>query len=52
MVQGMFHSKDHTGITVPVMAYGPGAHLFSGMYQNVEIHHKIVSIWELGETNK
>ncbi len=51
MVQAMFHSKDHTGIIVPVMAYGPGAHLFSGMYQNVEIYHKIVSLLELGETN-
>lgn len=52
MVQGMFHSKDHTGIAVPVMAYGPGADLFSGIYQNVEIYNKIVSILELRETNK
>ncbi len=48
-VQGMYHSHDHTGIAVPVMAYGPGAKLFTGIYQNTEIYHKIVSLLKLNE---
>ena len=44
MVQGMFHSHDHTGIAVPVMAYGAGANEFSGIYQNIEIFNKILSL--------
>ncbi|MFN4082725.1 MAG: alkaline phosphatase [Bacteroidia bacterium] len=30
----------HTGIMVPVFAYGPGAELFGGIYHNTEIYHK------------
>lgn len=52
MVQSMFHSHDHTGIVVPIMAYGPGANLFSGIYQNTEIYHKIVSLLGLEEGGK
>ena len=47
MVQGMFHSHDHTGIAVPVMAYGAGANEFTGIYQNVEIFNKIISLLEI-----
>jgi alkaline phosphatase len=49
IVQGMYHSTDHTGIAVPVMAYGPGSNLFRGIYQNTEIYHKIVSLLRLIE---
>ena len=49
IVQGMYHSTDHTGIAVPVMAYGPGSNLFRGIYQNTEIYHKIVSLLRLNE---
>ncbi len=36
-----FSTGHHTGIPVPVFAYGPGAELFSGAYQNTEIFTKI-----------
>ena len=36
-----FSTGHHTGIPVPVFAYGPGAELFSGSYQNTAIFTKI-----------
>ena len=36
-----FSTGHHTGIPVPVFAYGPGAELFSGAYQNTAIFTKI-----------
>jgi alkaline phosphatase len=36
-----FSTDHHTGIPVPVFAYGPGAELFSGAYQNTAIFTKI-----------
>lgn len=37
----IFTTKDHTGTPVGVFAYGPGAELFSGYYENTEIFNKI-----------
>lgn len=34
-------SASHTATLIPVFAYGPKAHLFSGIYNNTEIHTKI-----------
>ncbi len=36
-----FTSNAHTGTLVPVFAYGPQAHLFSGIYENTDIYHKM-----------
>ncbi len=36
-----FTTNNHTGTLVPVYAYGPGAELFSGIYENTEIHKKM-----------
>ncbi len=36
-----FNTNSHTGIMVPVFAYGPGAELFSGIYDNTEINRRI-----------
>lgn len=36
-----FSTGHHTGIPVPVFAYGPGAEFFSGAYQNTAIFTKI-----------
>lgn len=38
---GSFTSSYHTGTMVPVFAYGPGAELFSGIYENTDIHQKM-----------
>jgi len=42
-VNGGFTTKGHTGIMIPVFAYGPGAENFTGFYENTEIFHKIKS---------
>lgn len=38
------HMIAHTGALIPVFAYGIGAEQFSGVYENTEIHKKILSI--------
>lgn len=42
-----FSTGDHTGIMVPVFAFGAGAELFGGMYENTEIFTKIVQLLQL-----
>lgn len=37
-----FSTGDHTGIPVPVFAYGPGSEAFSGHYLNTDIFYKIL----------
>lgn len=41
-VQGDFLTVDHTGIMVPLFAYGPHAEDFNGVYENTEIFQKIL----------
>ncbi len=41
VVSGSFNSTNHTAAMVPVFAYGPGATLFSGIYDNTAIHTKL-----------
>ncbi|WPR76140.1 alkaline phosphatase [Algoriphagus sp. NG3] len=36
-----FHSDDHTGIMVPVFAYGAHSGDFRGVYENTEVFHRI-----------
>jgi alkaline phosphatase len=36
-VKGNFTRDDHTGVLVPVFAFGPGAHLFRGFHENTDI---------------
>ncbi|MEP6931088.1 MAG: alkaline phosphatase [Flavobacterium sp.] len=43
-VHGSFSTNDHTSVTVPVFAYGPGAQNFMGVYQNTEIYTKIMQL--------
>lgn len=40
-VHGSFSTSDHTGVAVPVFAYGPGAELFTGVHQNTELNQLI-----------
>jgi alkaline phosphatase len=40
-VEGKFTSTGHTGVMVPVMAYGPGAEVFSGIYENTDVFQKM-----------
>ena len=40
-----FSTGYHTGVMVPVYAYGTGAEIFSGIYENTEIFHKIMELY-------
>ena len=40
-VQCKFSTTGHSGIMVPVYAYGPGASLFDGVYTQGEVNEKI-----------
>lgn len=40
-VETVFTTNGHTASMVPVFAYGPSAELFSGIYENTEIYHKM-----------
>lgn len=44
-VSGQFSTDDHTALPVMVYAYGPGAQLFTGVYENTAIFHKIMKAW-------
>lgn len=46
-VNADFSTKGHSGIMVPVYAYGPGSQKFSGIYENTEIFDKIVELLDL-----
>ena len=38
-------SYHHTGTLIPVFAYGPGAELFGGIYENTAIFDKIKALF-------
>ena len=46
-VAGNFGTTDHTGVMVPVFAYGPGAELFQGVQENTDLFYKMVSLLRL-----
>jgi alkaline phosphatase len=39
--------NEHTGVMVPVFAYGPGAETFSGVYDNTAVYNKILELLHL-----
>lgn len=41
MLKGGFTTGGHTGVMVPIFAYGPGASEFIGIMENTDIHAKI-----------
>mgnify|MGYP006277029315 FL=1 len=47
-IKGEFTTNGHTASMVPVLAYGPGAHLSSGVYENSDIYHKILQALGIG----
>lgn len=46
MVKGSFNTGSHTGIVVPVFAFGPGAEQFTGFMENTQIADKIRKLME------
>jgi alkaline phosphatase len=47
LVEGKFTTGSHTGVMVPVFAYGPGAEQFSGILENTDIFQKIKKLMGL-----
>lgn len=45
MVEGKFTTGSHTGVMIPVFAYGPGSEAFAGIYENNEIFHKMLKAY-------
>ena len=43
-VELAFHSDDHTGIVVPIFAYGPHSGDFRGIYDNTEVFAKLMEL--------
>lgn len=41
-----FSTKQHTATMVPVFSFGPGARIFTGVYDNTEIYTKIRSLMQ------
>jgi alkaline phosphatase len=46
-VSGQFSTHDHSGIPVPVFAYGPGSQYFEGVYENTALFHKMLQAYGL-----
>jgi len=46
MVKGSFSTGSHTGIVVPVFAFGPGAGQFTGFMENTDIANRIMKLME------
>ena len=45
VIQPTFASTNHSAALVPVLAFGPGAENFIGIYENTEIFHKLVALF-------
>ena len=43
-IEARFSTGGHSATMVPVLAFGPGAEKFSGIYQNTEIHTKLLEL--------
>jgi alkaline phosphatase len=44
-VVAKFNTTDHTGVMVPVFAYGPGAELFQGVQENTDLFAKMMKLF-------
>ena len=45
-----FSTGGHSATLIPVFAFGPGAEMFAGVYQNTDIYHKLMSLMRPGKT--
>ncbi|TDE14710.1 alkaline phosphatase [Dyadobacter psychrotolerans] len=46
-IKGSFSTKKHTGVMIPVFAFGPGAEAFAGIYENTAIFDKMIEALRL-----
>jgi len=45
-VEGKFTTGNHTGVMIPVFAFGPGSDKFSGIYENTDIFNKMIEAFK------
>lgn len=43
-IKAAYSTSGHTGVVVPVFAFGPGAHEFTGFYENTDVFKKIKAL--------
>src|SRR5690606_14337356 len=43
-IKRTFATTGHSANMVPVFAEGPGAFLFNGIYENIDIYHKMMEL--------
>ncbi|UFH31881.1 alkaline phosphatase [Chryseobacterium sp. C-71] len=43
-IEGDFTTDDHSATLIPVFSYGSGSEIFTGVYENNEIFHKILKV--------
>ncbi len=48
-VEGGYTTKGHTGVMVPVFAYGPGAKEFMGIYENTALFDKFLQAYDFSK---
>lgn len=46
-IEGDFTTDDHSATLIPVFSYGAGSEIFTGVYQNNEIFHKILDVLKI-----
>jgi alkaline phosphatase len=44
-IEAAFTTKKHSGVMVPVFAYGPGAFAFTGIQDNTSIYKRMMNLW-------
>jgi alkaline phosphatase len=48
-VEGVFAANFHTGVMVPVFAYGNGSSEFTGIYENTELYRRMIRLLGISE---
>jgi alkaline phosphatase len=48
-VKGKFSTGDHSGVMVPVYAFGPGGEAFTGIFENTDLFYKMLSAYGFGD---
>ena len=48
-VRALYTVAGHTGVMVPLYAYGPHSQDFQGVQENIDVHKKIVELLEKGK---
>jgi len=46
-ISASFSTKDHSGIPVPVFAFGPGAENFTGFMENISFKNKLIKLLKI-----